>query len=721
MVSPHPRRIAVALTTLAAAALLSAPSRAPVAGNEILWDRYGVPHIFAANAERLAYGFGYAQMQNHANLLLQLYGQARGRAAEYWGKSHLESDRLVRRLEVPLRAEEWYREQSPSFKRYLDGFAAGINAYAREHPASIPDSLKVVLPITGADVLAHGQRVINIMFVSSPGALDAQIRRWRSRAASASPGGGIDDLAEPAAPIGGSNAWAVAPAHSASGKALLLANPHLPWGDLFTWIEAQLTSPEIDIYGATLLGSPVIAIGFNDYLGWTHTVNTHDGVDLYEIPLAAGGDAYRFDSADRPFDLQVDTIKIKDAGGMRSEVMRTKHSVHGPVVAEAGGKALALRIVGLDRPGGAEEWWEMGRAKNLAEFERALRRLQIPMFTVMYADRDGRIMHLYNALVPERVGGDWTSWLGIIPGDSSGSLWTHTLSYEALPKLRDPSTGWLQNANDPPWYTTIPLAQSIDPSEYPVYNSPRGMALRPQHSAKLVGAEGKMSFDDLVRRKHETHLELADRLLDDLGSAVRASANDRAKQAMAVLDRWDRATDAESRGAVLFATWWRELGRRAPGSPYATPWSAARPLETPDGLADPAAAVAALEAAATVVEGRYGALDVAWGTVHRLRRDGLDLPGNGGGGSLGIFRVIEYATDDTTARTDAADFGDSFVAAVEFSTPVRAQALVGYGNASQPGSPHRTDQLSFLSKKELRPVWRTRAEIEKNLESRKAY
>ena len=78
------------------------------------------------------------------------------------------------------------------------------------------------------------------------------------------------------------------PERSASGRSLLLANPHLPWGDVFTWYEAQLVSPDVSVYGATLVGQPFVSIAFNDDLGWTHTVNTIDAADLYELTLEEG-------------------------------------------------------------------------------------------------------------------------------------------------------------------------------------------------------------------------------------------------------------------------------------------------------------------------------------------------------------------------------------------------------------------------------------------------
>jgi len=707
--------VATASPSVVPDAAASSPPLAQRAGAELLWDSFGVPHIFAPDDVALGRAFGWAQMQGHADLILSLYGQSRGRAAEYWGGTENEdSDVWVRRMGIPANAQAWYRAQDPAFRKYIDAFVGGMNAWAASHRGEITDSLEVVLPVTAMDVLAHGQRVLAAAFVTSPDRVRAYTRPWERGDLKAAAGEAAAADAAAAASAAGSNAWAVAPKKSASGRAMLLANPHLPWSGLYTWFEAQLVAPGMNLYGATLVGSPVITIGFNDRLGWTHTVNTHDGQDLFELTL--DGDGYRWDGAVRPFTVRAETLLVKQKDGTQAKrTLVVKASVHGPVVAERPGAALALRVVGLDRPRAWKEWWDMGHARTLPEFRAALGAMQMPMFTVMYADRDGRIMHLFGGLTPVRSRGDWGYWSGVVRGDSSATLWTRTHTLAELPSLTDPATGWLQNANDPPWTTTLPIV--LDPTKYPPYMAPRGMPFRPQRSARLVGAEGKLDFEDLVRRKHDTRMELADRIVEELVAGTRQRGNDLAKRAADVLERWDRTADADSRGSVLFDAWWREMTRRSRGAtPFVQPWDAARPLETPAGIADPATATRALESAAADVEKRFGALDVPWGEVHRLRRDGVDLPANGGSGSLGIFRVTDFGEPDASQKK-VASFGDSFVAAVEFATPVKAQTLIGYGNWSQPGR-HRTDQLALFSRKELREAWITRAQIEAHLEKR---
>jgi acyl-homoserine-lactone acylase len=130
-------------------------------------------------------------------------------------------------------------------------------------------------------------------------------------------------------------------------------------------------------------------------------------------------------------------------------------------------------------------------------------------------------------------------------------------------------------------------------------------------------------------------------------------------------------------------------------------------------------AIEALAVAAGKVINSYGALDVEWGKIHRLRVGDVDFPANGGPGALGVFRVVGFR--QTTSGVRQATTGDSFVMAVEFSNPVRAQALLSYGNSSQPDSPGRGNQLSLFAQKQLRPVWRSREEIEAHLEFRELF
>jgi acyl-homoserine-lactone acylase len=494
---------------------------------------------------------------------------------------------------------------------------------------------------------------------------------------------------------------------------MLLANPHLPWGDLFLFWESHLVGPTTDVYGATLVGVPGVAIGFNDHLGWTHTVNTYDGADLFVV--ARDGDGYRFGDEVRPFETRQEVVRIRDDDGtLRDDTLIVRATVHGPVIAEDAERAVALRVAGLDRGGALEEWWVMGKAKSLPEFERAMASLQIPMFNVLYADRDGHVLYLFNGVVPRRSSGDVRTWRGVVDGGDPSTLWTEYLDYAELPRIEDPAVGWLQNANDPPWTSTIP--QALDPAAFPSWLAPRFLAMRPQRSAGMLLADTSISFEELSTYKHATRMEAADRLLDDLLAAARASADPDARRAADVLEAWDRTADADSRGGVLFLAWLDRLQEEGGG--WATPWSPEAPVTTPDGLADPAAAMRLLGAVTREVEARWGAADVRWGDVHRARVGSYEVEASGAGGDPGgVFRVADYEEDGDGRRW--VSMGDSYYALLAFGPDgVEARVLLAYGNASQPGSPHIGDQLELYGQKRMRMPWRVRSDIEANLESR---
>jgi acyl-homoserine-lactone acylase len=148
---------------------------------------------------------------------------------------------------------------------------------------------------------------------------------------------------------------------------------------------------------------------------------------------------------------------------------------------------------------------------------------------------------------------------------------------------------------------------------------------------------------------------------------------------------------------------------------FAIPYDLKAPLTTPTGLKDPQQAAKQLNAAAAQTVKLYGSLDVPWGQVMRLQFAGLDLPGNGGFGPLGVFRVITYGANHGATRSQTA--GETYIAAIEFSNPPHAKVLLSYGNSSQPGSPHQGDRLPLVARKELRTAWRTKADVEANLES----
>ncbi len=659
-----------------------APEPTPDDSTSIQWDSWGVPHIFAQSDEEFFFADGWAQMHAHANTLLRLYGSSRGRAAEYWGEEHLDSDKLLHTLGHPDQAAIMWDGQDPETRMLLSAFVEGINTYAAQHPEEIDENNRVVLPVTVTDTNLHSLFVVNTRFIAGRELRISQ--NWEEN---------------------GSNTIAVAPVRSKSGNAMLVQNPHLPWFGEFLFFEKHLLAPAKNIYGAQLVGLPGFGMGFNNHLGWSHTNNTIDNADLYELTLV--DDGYRFDGEIKSFDVQTVKLKVKNGdGGFSEEEIEVRSSIHGPLIRKGEDQALALRYVGKDSHNALLQWWRMANATNFKEFESALKMAQMPFWNVMYADVKGNIFYLFNGHVPVRAHGDWAYWQDLVPGDDSSNLWSTVHPYEDLPKTLNPDTGWLQNANDPPWTSTIP--QQLDADDFPPYMAPRPMAFRPQRAATMMLEDDSISFDELVQYKHDTRLQMAERILDDLYAAIDEFGSDISREAMAVLQQWDRKSGIDSRGTVLFYNWAMEMNPYD-AEIYAVPWNEQSPVSTPDGLADPEAAVKLLEDVATEMKDQYGRLDIAWGEVNRIDYNGISLPANGAASAVGVFRVAAGGEVENGVQT--VYHGDSWVSVIEFGDIPRAKVLLSYGNSTQKDSPHFGDQLRLFSEKKLRDAWRTKEQL----------
>lgn len=730
---------------LAAALQVSAktlPAYHPKKGSEILWDTFGVPHVFAKTTPDMFYLFGYAEVEAHGDLLLRTIGGSRGRAAEYFGPGYqdanLKTDRWIWLNEIPARSVKWLARQTPEFRAYIDAFAAGINAAAAAHPDALAPEVRQVLAITALDIIQHEQHFYNFEFVAGRTLMEPGGGRGAAAAAVArldSAPKGFENTPEDLAD--GSNGWAIGPSHSADGKAMLLMNPHLAWGGETTYFEIQLTAPGVNVYGATQVGVPALRFVMSDQLAITNTVNTNNGHLLYQISEAPGG--YQFDGKVLPYEKASYPIRIKQPdGSLKTETVEVLKTVHGPVIRRDNGVPIALYVAGLDKPFLLEEVYRMGIARSFAEYHEQAKRLQIPMYNILYADRDGHIEYLFNAALPRRSEGDWAFWNKPVPGNTSRLLPNGILSYEELPKVIDPPSGYVQNSNEPPWDAAWPTM--LKPADYPPYVAPVWTAFRSDRALRMLSEDPKISFDMLLAKKLSTRSEAADRLLPDLFAAVDLNGTPRAKKAAEVLKAWDRQAESDSRGALLFWNWANRFVMPA-GTPnstrnFAVPTDVGKPLTTPAGIRDPKGAAEMLDAAAEAVEQQVGALDKPWGEFLRLQinaqsagaasapkrgapLDGIDLPGNGGPGAIGIFRVITPGPVQNGVSTPV--HGDGFTLAVEFSQPPKVKALVSYGDCSQPGCSHHTDQLPLFERKQWRDVWRTRAEVEAHLERKEVF
>lgn len=712
---------------------------------------YGVPHILAENYRAAGFGFAYAQAEDHLHNIMRLLLATRGELSQTFGPgekdANLKSDFESLQYRFRARAEATYGELKPEMRETIEGYAAGLNYYIARHRGELEDWIQ---PITPMDIHAHGIAGV-ARFAFDRGNLIDKFRK-------AMDADGAATVVEPE-PDMGSNMWAFDGTRTTSGKAILMGNPHQPWTPVATYYEAHVTVPgQYNLYGSTYIGRPLLTSGFNDALGWTHTVNYPDLEEIYALDLDPNdSNRYLFDGNSEAITSEevsvlvremvevqepivttlgndavpqtagrivsgteaplTETVKRFEKPNLREVTRNFEYTSMGPVIYRTKAQVFVLKSVSWDQFRAIEQWFDMGRAQNLAEFKAALDDPRIPMFNVGYADRDGNIFYLWNGTIPKMPHDNHDAVA--VHARGAADVWQGVHAVADLPQLLNPSGGYVMNSNSPPYLTS--LRAPIDRMQYPRYFNDNALSLRSQHSLLLINNSDKYSLEEVVKLKHSQRSVLADRVQDDLVRIVREShPTGDVRAALDVIAAWDGTTARESRGGVLFEHWWRLYSKNLDGradplgaTDFAQRWLSSDPVTTPRGLRDEAKALETFVKAVGEVKKRYGALDIAWGEAHRLRlADGTDLPVGGSTNGMGSFRVLEYK--DAPDGKRVANSGDGWIFAVEFGDTPRAYSVVAYGESEYPDSPHMGDQAKLFANEELKPVRFSEADIKAN-------
>ena len=707
--------LAVALSGLAPAVILlaagcfSPPAMAGVRGpvversprelsQQVVIRRttHGVPHIDAQNFAALGYAEAFVQSEDYGARVPLSVLRARGEMARWFGHDSIAEDFVSR--PAYDRAVQTYAQVDAPTRALYEGFAAGLNRYVELHPAEFPDGF--VPHFTGYDLLAKD---VDIPSMAAPSRLVARLDAVHAER----PG-----LEESPNPDDGSNAWAFAPSRTTSGHAILLRNPHLAW--TAGYYEAHLrVRDSLDFYGDLRIGGPFAVIGgFNRDLGWATTNNDPLLWQVYALTAdSTSPDRYWLDGESRRFDRVSTTVDYKTPTGMAHEARESLRTTLGPVIGRVGNTVYALHAANDGEFRSGEQFLRMMRARSLDEWKAAMALRARVNSSFTYADRAGHIYYLWNASVPAlpHASGDT---MRAIPVSRTSEAWTSYVAFDSLPQVLDPPGGYVHNENDAPYYTN--MRAPLDPKRFPSYFPEPRLGLRSQLAIDLIDNDRRLSLEDVVALKHSYRMLLADRVRDDLVSAVRATKpTGDVAAAIDLIAGWDKTVAPDSRGGTLFESWWRRyLGRgpHAADSAFAEPWSAAAPTSTPRGLRSPARAADAFAWAVDEMKRHYGAFDVAWGEVHRVRRGPVDVPVGGCSSDLGCFRVLTYR-DDPDGKREATG-SDGWILAVEFGDEPRAYSVLAYGESPRPDSPFFADQAEMFARGELKPVLWREADIE---------
>lgn len=659
----------------------------------ILRDSYGVPHIFGKTDAAAAFGVAYAHAEDDFQTLQKTLLATRGLLASVFGRDVVKIDYFMHLLRIWDVVEAKYEtDLSAATRAVCEAYAAGLNYYAELHPKE--RLLAELFPISGKDIVAGFMLKLPVFF-----GLDDTIRKLFEADGLEMERQIANYLALPVdqKTALGSNAFAVSPVRAQDGKTLLAINSHQPWEGPLAWYEVHVHSEEgWDTVGGIFPGTPVVLVGHNRHLGWGHTVNKPDLIDVYRLELHPDDpNKYRFEGAWHELDVRPIDLKVKLMGPFSWTFERqVLWSVHGPVVRTSHG-TYAVRYAGQDEIRQVEQWYRMNKARNLDEWLAAMNLRAIPTFNCVYADREGNILYLYNASIPERD--PVYDWAGHLPGHTARTLWDRYVAFDRLPQLLNPPSGFVQSCNNAPFHTTIGDANPAKADFPQTFGLENRMTNRAFRALELFGADDAISEDEFIAYKYDMAYSDRSRVADCVRRILAAPAPEDtlARQAVEVLRGWDLSTTPDNRGAALAVM-------------------ALRPFVEKKKAFDMDSVTVALARTAKKLKTVHGRIDVPWHQVNRLIRGDLDL---GLGGGPDVLHAV-YGQPIPGARLKGVA-GDSYILLVSWDAngQVTSQSVHQFGSATlDQSSPHYADQAPLFVQRKLKPVWMDEADILEHLE-----
>lgn len=777
---------------------LDAPQAAVPAGNDTVLIRRtadGIPHIEAADWQALGYGYGYAQASDNLCTMAEAFVTYRGDRSRYFGAnakpatrstlgapSNLDSDFFFRLVDSAGTIERYRNSQPDALQRMTRGFAAGYDRYLDEVRAGGAPGRHLACrdapwlsSITDADIyrrlyaanLAGGEaHFVSAIATAHPPSAGAPLRAeggtraappFAHATATAAPLAALDpDALHVGGHYGiGSNALAFGQ-DATGGASILFGNPHWFWSGPDRFYQAQLTIPgKLNVGGASFLGVPVIMIGYNDEIAWTHTVSGARRFGLFQLKLAADDPtAYLVDGAREAMRRVPLTVPVRNPDGTLAAVTRTLYATrYGPVVDLSGwspklgwthAQAFAIRDANSGNDRIFRTFLDFGRARSLPDFiatQKASAAMpwvntlaigrhdpqvwfadigNVPDVPDALADRctppAGKAVDAKLPGVPfldgSRAECDWqrsgaSAQMGSLPAASMPGLLRRDFvanmnnSYW-LANPAEPLTGFprVMGAGVAPLDMRARLGLELATRTAPGERQAAGPRMRlTTADVRRFTLDGDTLSATLFKRPVLDRVCASGRLRVDrdplTGQVFHPARVADTAEACRTLRAWNGVADRDARGVDLWDQFWARAEKIDPARLYAKPFDPADPQNTPAGLRadDPAIAQAFGAAILAVTDAGY-ALDATRGETLYLTRNGEPVPLYGGCSGVGYFASIcDYGKRRARDPISADTIaGNSYLQVVTFGAHgAQAYTLLAHSESDDPASPHFAD------------------------------
>lgn len=706
---------------------------------------FGVPHIRAENERGLGFGIGYAYAQDNLCLLANEIVTVNGQRSRYFGpdqftveqRENRVSDVFFTWLNTPEAVQTFWQAQSTQVRDLVEGYAAGYNLYlAERRQQGLPQQCQGewVRDIAAEDLVKLTRRLL----------VEGGVGQFAEALAGATPPQATasithdqrayqlaDARQQRFALDRGSNAVAVGSERSFNGRGMLLANPHFPWVGGMRFYQMHLTIPgKLDVMGAALPGLPMINIGFNQHVAWTHTVDSSKHFTLYRLQLDPKDPThYLFDGKSLPMSKQTVTVQVRQADGQVVPVARDVYSSQfGPIVQWPGKLdwdkqyAYSLRDANLDNDRVLKQWYAMNQAASLKDLQDSVHKIQgIPWVNTLAVDDKGQTLYMNLSVVPnvsaEKLAKCSDPRIGlqliVLDGANSGCAWDidpqaaqkGIYAASQLPQLL--RKDFVQHSNDSAWLANP--AQPLTGFSPLISQEGQPLGLRSRFALDRLGnlsKKGPLAVKDLQQMVMDDQVYLATLVVPDLlkfCAAEQASNAATLKSVCASLKAWDGRANLDSGlGLVHF----QHIMQALQQSPDI--WSVAfdpkDAQHTPRGLAveQPAVAKALREAMLASAESasKMGLkAQTRWGDIQVVSSGGQQTPIHGGPGTLGIYNAIQSVPRED-GKLEVVG-GTSYLQVVTFDEKgPHAQGLLAFSLSSDPASKYSRDQTEAFSRKQ---------------------
>jgi acyl-homoserine-lactone acylase len=644
---------------------------------DIIRDKYGVPHIFGKTDPEVAYGLAWAHAEDDFETIQQSLMAGKAMLAQYQGKKGASIDYIVHLLRIPELVEERYEtDLAPDFKKLLEGYSAGLNAYAAKHPKEV--LLKKIFPVTPKDMVQYS--VLQLCVLSGA-----------DKALAAIFGGTVPLLEN--YKTQGSNAFAFNSNKTTDGKVYLAINAHQPLEGPVAFYEAHLSSEEgWNILGANFPGAPSILHGVNEHLGWAHTVNDPDKLDVYQLEINQDKKTqYKFDGKWETLEEKVAPLKVKIAGLKINIKKKAYWSKYGPTIITDRG-TFSIRMPAQMDIRGLEQWYRFNKAKNFTEFKAAVNMKAIPGYNIVYADKYDTIYYISNGRIPVRDKN--YNWKITLPGNTSATLWNQLHPIDALPQVLQPKSGFVYNTNHSPFHSTEgsenPRVTDITMGYETLENN------RSKRFEEMLKPLNKVNYEDFKRIKFSRQFPsnfYFPYTIDTLFLLDETKYTDIA-DLISNLKTWDKIGNAESVGAgTFFMVTHTVYDNRA--------------LYLKQKTITENQAVEILRAAKNKMLTSFNRTNLQLGDIQKLVRGNMVLPLPGLPDVLAPMYSIPYKDGMYKGNQ-----GDAYIELVGFTKdgPI-IESLNVYGASARKNSPHYTDQMDMYVKQQTKTMTLNKATV----------